>query len=150
MKAFRFSLEKALDWRRAELDLAELRFQQLTAAVAAVDREMEELETAGAQTEITVRDWSPVSGHDLAALGSFRLHVRKKRVDLAARRVECVTRQTAGRSVMLEARRRFRLLERLKERRLAEWRLALDKELQELASESYLAGWARRMHAARE
>jgi hypothetical protein len=56
----------------------------------------------------------------------------------------------AGRSVMLEARRRFRLLERLKERRLAEWRLALDKDLQELASESYLAGWARRMHTVRE
>jgi hypothetical protein len=45
---------------------------------------------------------------------------------------------------MLEARRRLRLLERLKDRRMAEWRAARDKELEELASESYLAKWQRR------
>jgi hypothetical protein len=45
---------------------------------------------------------------------------------------------------MLEARRRFRLLERLKERRHEDWRLARDRELEELASESYLARWAGR------
>ena len=44
---------------------------------------------------------------------------------------------------MLEARRRCRLLERLKERRLAEWTTARDRELDELASESYLAKWNR-------
>jgi hypothetical protein len=56
----------------------------------------------------------------------------------------------AGRSAMLEARRRFRLLERLKQRRLEDWRLAGDKELEELASESYLARWTGRLHAAGE
>ena len=40
---------------------------------------------------------------------------------------------------MLEARRHCRLLERLKERRLAEWKAACDHEMDELASESYLA-----------
>ena len=49
-----------------------------------------------------------------------------------------------------EARRRFRLLERLKQRRLEDWRLAGDKELEELASESYLARWTGRLHAAGE
>jgi hypothetical protein len=51
---------------------------------------------------------------------------------------------------MLEARRHFRLLERLKQRRLEDWRLAGDKELEELASESYLARWTGRLHAAGE
>ena len=59
-------------------------------------------------------------------------------------------RMAAGRSAMLEARRRFRLLERLKQRRLEDWRLAGDKELEELASESYLARWTGRLHAAGE
>jgi hypothetical protein len=36
------------------------------------------------------------------------------------------------------------LLERLKERRLAEWTWARDRELEEVASESYLSRWARR------
>jgi len=141
MNAFRFPLERALDWRRNELDLAELKFQQLTAALAAVDKARAELETSGIRAEILVRDWSPVCGRDLAALGSFRLHVRKKNRELAAQRAECAASLVAGRAAMLEARRRFRLLERLKERRLEDWRMARDKELEELASESCLARW---------
>ena len=150
MNAFRFPLQKALEWRRSQLDLAELKFQQLTAAVAAVNKALAELETASIRAEILVRDWSPVCGHDLAAFGSFRLHVKKKNQELAASRAECAERMAAGRSAMLEARRRFRLLERLKQRRLEDWRLAGDKELEELASESYLARWTGRLHAAGE
>jgi hypothetical protein len=44
---------------------------------------------------------------------------------------------------MLEARRCCRLLERLKERRRAEWQAATDREMEELAAESFLAGWSR-------
>ena len=150
MNAFRFPLEKVLDWRRSELDLAELKFQRLTAAVAAVDHALAELETAGIRAEILVRDWSPVCGRDLAALGSFRTNVRKKNAELAARRVECEARLAAGRGEMLEARRRLRLLERLRDRRFEDWRLARDKELEELAAESYLARWTRRPAAAGE
>ncbi|MGB7760572.1 MAG: hypothetical protein WBL61_12135, partial [Bryobacteraceae bacterium] len=92
MNAFRFPLEKVLQWRRSALELAELQVQQLAAAVAAVDQAIAELETVGIRAEILVRDWSPVCGRDLAALGSFRLHVRKKNAELAARRAECVGR----------------------------------------------------------
>ena len=46
-------------------------------------------------------------------------------------------------AAMLEARRRCRLLERLKERRWSEWKLAADRELEQAASESYLARWGR-------
>jgi hypothetical protein len=88
-----------------------------------------------------------VCGRDLAALGSFRLHVRKKNAELAARRVECEARLAAGRGEMLEARRRLRLLERLRDRRFEDWRLARDKELEELAAESYLARWTSRLAA---
>jgi flagellar biosynthesis chaperone FliJ len=150
MNAFRFPLQKVLDWRRSELELAELKFQQLTAAVVAVDKELAELETAGIRAEILVRDWSPLCGRDLAALGSFRLHVRKKNAELSAQRAQCAGRLAAGRGAMLEARRRFRLLERLQQRRWEDWRIARDKELDELASESYLARWAERLHAAGE
>ncbi len=150
MNAFHFPLEKVLDWRRGELELAELKFQQLAAAVTAADKALAELETAGIRAEILVRDWSQVCGRDLAALGSFRLHVRKKNAELAARRAECAERLEAGRSAMLEARRRARLLERLKERRFETWRLARDKELEELAAESYLSRWVGPLHTAGE
>ena len=44
---------------------------------------------------------------------------------------------------MLEARRRCRLLERLKERRLADWTAERNRQLEEVASESFLARWRR-------
>jgi len=42
---------------------------------------------------------------------------------------------------MMDARRRFRLLEKLKERRLAEWQKVQERELDQIASESFLAKW---------
>jgi len=148
MNAFRFPLEKVLDWRRGELELAELKLRQLAAAVAAVDQARADMEAAGIREEARVRAWSPLRGSDLAALGGFRLFVRKRNAELAAQRVECVERLAAGRGAVLEARRRLRLLERLKERRWEAWRLARDKELEEVASESYLARWAVRENGA--
>jgi len=44
-------------------------------------------------------------------------------------------------AAMMEARRRFRLLEKLKERRLAEWQKVQERELDQIASESFLAKW---------
>jgi len=142
VKPFRFPLQKVLAWRRSELDAAERKFRQSAAALAAVDRERAALEAAGIQAEMLVRGWSPLCGRDLSALGSFRVHVRKNDQQLAAQRTQCSARLAAARGAMLEARRRLRLLERLQDRRLEDWRAARDKELEDLASESYLARWS--------
>jgi len=42
---------------------------------------------------------------------------------------------------MLEAQRGVNLLERLEEGRRAEWKAAHDRELDEIAAESFLANW---------
>lgn len=144
MTSFRFRLERVLEWRRTELELADARFKQQAAALAELDRQHAELEATGIRTEIEVRQWRPVSGSDLAALGGFRLELRKREQALAARRAECQKELTRRQELMLEARRRLRLLERLKERRLAEWRAAWDRELDEQAAMSYLARWSPR------
>jgi hypothetical protein len=58
--------------------------------------------------------------------------------------VECQRELAARQAGLLEARRRCRLLERLRERRWTEWQQARDRELEELASDSYLARWSQR------
>ena len=141
MKAFQFSLGRALEWRRAELEQAEARFKQQAAELAAIDRQRAESEAADLRAEIEVRAWQPVSGEDLAALGAFRLGVRRQQELLQARRKQCESNLAERQKEMMEARRRVRLLERLKERRLAEWRAAFDRELEQQAAESYLAQW---------
>ncbi len=90
-----------------------------------------------------MRQWKPVAGRDVTALGGYRLHVMAQEQEIAVSRAKHQTALEAQEAVMLEARRRCRLLERLRERRRAEWQAAGDREVEELASESYLAGWAR-------
>jgi hypothetical protein len=143
MTAFRFPLKRVLDWRRTQLEIEEARYRQQAAALAAIDGERAELEAEGIRAEVQVRAWDPVSGRDLEALSAFRARVKTLEARLLQRRMECARKLAEQQAVMLEARRRCRLLERLEERRLAEWRTARDKELEELASESFLAKWSR-------
>jgi flagellar export protein FliJ len=143
MNSFRFPLQKVLDWRETQLELEEARFQQQVAMLAAIDHEYAEMEAAGVTAEVEVRRWNPLAGSDLSALGNFRLLVQSREKQIASRRVACQQELEVRKSAMLEARRRCRLLERLKERRLAEWTAARDRELEDVASESFLARWSR-------
>ena len=141
MTNFQFSLQRVLDWRRTELALQESKLGQAVAALAAVDNARAEIAVAARSTEVEVQGRSSIAGCDLHALDDYRTHVRVQEKALSARRIECVRQLAAQQVCMLEARRRCRLLERLRERRLAEWTLAQDRELEAVASESYMAQW---------
>ena len=142
MKAFQFPLDKALDWRRVQLELEEARYKQQVDALAGLDRQRAEVEASGIRAEIQVREWSPIAAGDLGALGNFRLYVKRESA-IARRRFEAAQMLAEQQKRMLEARRRCRLLERLKERRLTEWAAQRDREVEEIAAESYLARWRR-------
>ena len=111
--------------------------------MAAIDRRRAEIEASGIRAEIQVRKWNPIGAGDLAALGNYRLKVKSEESALAKHRVDAAQKLAEQQKLMLEARRRCRLLERLKDRRLAEWTAERDKELDEIAAESYLARWSR-------
>ena len=143
MSGFRFSLEKALDLRRLQLELEESKFQQQAAALLELDRIRDHMRASRANAEAQVRAGGSALGLDLAALGAFRLHVQAKEKGLAQRRVEGEKKLEERRNAMLEARRRCRLLERLKERRKGEWDIAFNRELEAVAAESFLAQWNR-------
>lgn len=144
MKAFHFPLEKALDWRRIQLELEEARYKQQAASLAGLDRQRAEIEASGIRAEIEVREWNPIAAGELAALGNFRLYVKSQESQIARRRVEAAQQLAEQQKLMLEARRRCRLLERLKGRRLTEWTAARDHEVEEIAAESYISRWNRR------
>jgi len=143
MTSFRFRLEKVLEWRKTRLELEEARYRQQAAALAAFDRARAEMVAEGVHTESEARSWNPLTDRDLAALAEFRRDLRARETSLGARRAECARQLTALENAMLEARRRYRLLERLKERGLEAWKAERDRELEQLASESFLARWER-------
>jgi hypothetical protein len=144
MNSFHFPLQRTLDWRRTQMELAQARLHQQLAALAELDRAGAELRAAGSRTEVEVREYNPLAGRDLTALGSFRLRLKLQQKEIAGRRLECERELAARQTALLEARRRCRLLERLREQRWSEWQSARDRELEELASSSYLARWTRR------
>jgi len=144
MNAFRFRLERVLEWRRGQLDHEELLYKQQAAALAALDRERHAVAESGRQAEVQVRSLNPLLGRDLAGLDGYRGYVRNREAELEGLRAACERRLAERRQAMLEARRRFRLLEKLKERRRTEWQGAADKEIEELAGESYAAQWTRK------
>jgi hypothetical protein len=144
MKAFQFPLAKALDWRRIQLELEEARYKQQIASLAGLDQQRAEVEASGIRAEIQVREWSPIAAGDLSALGNFRLYIKSQESEIARRRFEAAQKLAEQQKLMLEARRRWRLLDRLKDRRLAEWTTGRDREVEQIAAESYLARWHRR------
>lgn len=143
MKSFRFSLQKVLEWRQTELELCEARYKRETSAVLAVERAREDLAKSAASAELEVRGSGGVRGCDLAALSDYREQVKKQDRDLLMRRAEAQKRVQDAKRELMEAQRRCRLLERLGERRLAEWQAQGDRELEDAAAESYLARWVR-------
>lgn len=144
MKSFRFHLERVLEWRRTQLELEQARFEQQAKEVLQLDGERANMEAAGIRSEIETRAWHPLEGRDLAALAAFRRHVAAREKEIDARREEARHRLGSRKAAMIEARRRCELLERLKQRRREEWQAVADRELEQLAAESYVASLAQR------
>jgi hypothetical protein len=69
--------------------------------------------------------------------------MQAKEKDLALRYAEAEKKLAECRAAMLEARRRCSLMEKLKERRRADWEAAANREIEALAAESFLARWNR-------
>ena len=144
MTRFQFRLERVLAWRRMQLEVEEAKHQQRIAELRQLESERSEMEAAGIRTEVEVRSWSPLAGCDLEALARFRRHLAGQEKQLARRSEEARQRAAAQQKALVEARRRCELLERLKQRRVAEWQAAADREAEQMASEFHLVRQWRR------
>jgi hypothetical protein len=144
MNAFRFRLERVLKVRRTQMELEKAHLEQRLGDLRSVERARAELQAAGHRAEVQVRAWNPVYGMDLLSLDFYRGAVRSQDQMLAARAAEAARSVAEQQNKLMEAQRRCRLLERLRDRRLAEWEAARDRELEEFASEAFLARWNRR------
>ncbi len=147
MTRFQFRIESVLNWRRTQLDAEEARLKQLVAERAQADREIASLDTERARAEMQMREARAIPAGELWALAGYREGARRRAAALQGKRRECDLRVDAQRQKVAEARRRFRLLERLRERRWAEWEYLEQREQESLAGDAYLARWKARAAA---
>jgi hypothetical protein len=144
MKAFEFRLRRALDLRKTQLELEENTLRQLAGKLEELALAAVKLDLVKERAEVAVRQAAVVEAADLWALSAYRQRIMAELRELALRR-EAAERQVAGqRQKVLEAQRRVRLLEKLEQRRHAEWSREADREMESLAAESFLTMWNRR------
>ena len=130
MKAFRFRLDRVLDWRRTELEMEETRLKQLRAALATLDRERAALESTRDYAVKAVLARGSVYGSELQLLSGYNAAVKLLCARLDEKRRTGEAETAAQQQKLLEARRRLRLLENLKDRRLAEWKYETDRQME--------------------
>jgi flagellar export protein FliJ len=146
MRAFQFPLRKALDWRRTQRDVEEGKLRQLVAELREMEVTMAGLGLVRSRAEQAVCEAAAVEASDLWALAAYRARLLAELQALARRKREREQQIAAQRELVRQAQRQCRLLEKLEERRFAEWRRAADRETENLASESFLARWRGPLH----
>lgn len=130
MKAFRFRLDRVLDWRRTELDREETRLKQLHAARTALEHEKAALQESKEQASRDLVSRAHVDGAELRLLSDYRAAVKRLSARIDEKRRENQKAAAAQQQKLLEARRRLRLLENLRDRRLAEWKYETERQLE--------------------
>jgi len=138
VKKFAFTLETARRLRERQAEVEEARLQGLLAERNGIEGRLAELGDELAREHRRIEDRS-FDGREVQALDGFRVWAGREEQRLKATRAECELRIRKQRAAVVEARRRFELVDRLKEKALIEWQAAGVKEQEDLAAELHLA-----------
>jgi flagellar biosynthesis chaperone FliJ len=146
MGPFVFSLERVLSWRSSILTREEAKLELLRGELNALERTQLELRRQRLATRDQVHGRESVAGGDLLLLEAYGRRLDRQELENAASIARCCQAADTQEAVVIEARRRVRLVEKLKQRRREEWRLATDREIETEAGEFAVTQW-RRLHA---
>lgn len=144
MKRFHFPLERVRRWRQDQADLEEFKLQQLFGERNGLMERRQLLLTQAETSERAVLSSESVEAQELAALESYRQHVAQRKAAIEREQGRVEQRIADQRHAVVEAQRRFELLDRLQHKAFLSWTAARDKEEEELAAELYLAKRVRR------
>lgn len=137
MTRFRFPLERVLEWRKLQMRAEEEKLSLLQQRLDMVVSRISALASAELKSEWGLRKMVAVPGSDLHALSAFQDRARKLREALDAEKKQCDKLIAAQRTRLLRARKDFRVIEKLKERRLDAWQYLSERELEEVAADAY-------------
>jgi hypothetical protein len=139
MKRFSFPLERVRRWRLEQLNVEELKLQQLRAELEHLAAQRVFIQDELSQTQRQVLGQASMRSSELESLDCFGLHIRGKVRELEHSEWERGARIIEQRAKVIEARRQFELLEQLRKKCLDAWKAAADKEQEDLAAELFLA-----------
>ncbi|HEY1757513.1 MAG TPA: hypothetical protein VGG72_19225 [Bryobacteraceae bacterium] len=143
MKAFRFPLQRALDWRTVQLRAEEEKLAILQRKLAALIHREKAVMAAQSRSESTVLGRPSMAGSDLRVLSGFQVRAKSERTTLQSSRTQCGVQIAEQLKRLLKARQDCRVLEQLKEKRHKAWVYLGEREVEDTAAESYISNWLR-------
>jgi flagellar export protein FliJ len=141
MKPFRFALQRVLEFRATRVEAEEQKLTALQEELAGLERTVEQLEQSREQSARALATAGQVRGEELWALTHFCTRLDRERVELDQKSSDCARKLVWQQKRYTQARREHRLLEKLRERQLAEWKREAGREMEKVAGELYLARW---------
>jgi hypothetical protein len=139
MKRFEFRLERVRKWRQDQADIEDQRLEQLYAELRSIEEKRKEIESETDRRRRGVLAQATVMAEELAFIESFRAWADGQVRRLGERQRDTELKVQKQRLRVLEAHRRFQLLDGLKGKALLDWTSGRDQEQEELAAELYLA-----------
>ena len=144
MKKFHFSLERVRLWRAMQLETAEAKLEGMIARREAMNGEETALEARRVDAGRGVWSGGSAEASHLRALDDFHHFLAAERLKLRERMAACNLTIAAQRARVIEERRGVKLLDHLKDRRLAVWERAANLEIETIAAESYNSRFMRK------
>jgi flagellar export protein FliJ len=139
MKAFRFPLEKVLGWRHLQMRAEEEKLAVLQQHLELLTRRANALASADFNSKVNVLKAPLVQGSELHALTAFQARIKKEKAALLAEKVQCEKRIALQRARLLKSRKDFRVLEKLRERRMEAWTYSFNQELESAAADAHIS-----------
>ena len=146
MKKFVFPLARVMEWRRTQVRIEEVKLERLHSELHSMEERERALASEVSQARQAVTRAVSVTGFELSALDRYQKAVAATLLKWAGERAELSPRIAAQVDIVALRRRDLRLLERLRDQRLADWHAAFDRETEQQAQESFLAKWNVRPH----
>lgn len=137
MKKFQYRLQKVLEYRKMQADVEE-------GKLAARRRELELLRGRRAEMEeawLAVRGGVHADPMERAALSSYRQDYEVRRRKLEQDMHQKAQEVDAQLGVYVRAKQKSEVLEKVKLKQHDDWEKAFQKELDELAMDSFLSRW---------
>jgi len=137
MMTFRFRLQRVLEFRRTQLQVAESECRRAEAKLNAVQARQTALDLRKTETRNAVARLPSVAGHDLWALPDWYRWTDAEKSRLTRLENASAEELEKRRAAAMEAQRKVRLLEKLHDKRRAEWQGAFDREVEEQAADAF-------------
>jgi hypothetical protein len=141
MAQFHFPLEKVLRWRALQLATEEAKLKVLLQEQVNLQTKRAQIGSEAARLTASLATLENLRGQDFQTATAYSFHLKLQAYHLTLKLSQCEKRLAAQKKEHHNAQRRVRVLEQLKDKQLRTWTYEETRQLEMLASESYLAHW---------